>query len=244
MTKAGGSPGLRRNGWSLWLGWVLANSLAETVGLGVSFGMGAGLFQYLQAPGIITALATTGAAVLSGTLIEGTAVGTAPWLVLRRRIPNMHWHAWTLATAAGALVAWTLGMLPGTLMGAQSAGPAPAEPPDSIVYVLAAVMGLVGGTILGTPQWIVLRRHIRRAGVWVPANALAWVPGMVLAFVAADVLFSSDIGLMSILVAVFILVLIGAVVGAIHGAVLVWLLGSNNRKGGTVIRQPESMRNQ
>lgn len=231
MTKADGSPGFR-NDRGLWLGWVLANSLAETVGLGISFGMGAILIQYLQGPGVLTALATAGAAVLAGTLIEGTTVGTAQWLVLRRRIPNMRWRTWTLATAAGALVAWTLGMLPGTFMGAQSGGPAPAEPPDSVVYVLAAVMGLVGGTILGAPQWIALRRHVRRASLWVPANALAWAPGMVLAFAAADVLFSSDMGSVSILFAVSILALIGAVVGAIHGAVLVWLLGSSLRKAG------------
>jgi hypothetical protein len=92
-----------------------------------------------------------------------------------------------------------------------------------MVYTLAALMGLVAGAILGTPQWLVLRRHVRRAAIWILANALAWVPGMVLAFVAADFIFSAGIGMSTIVLAIATLVAIGAVVGAIHGLALVWL---------------------
>lgn len=172
----------------LWIRWVLANSLAETVGLGAAFGIGAILFPYLNAPGVLVALTTVAVAVLAGTLIEGTVVGTAQWLVLRRPLPSMKWRTWVLATATGGFVAWTLGMLPSTLISAEaeSGGSAPSEPSEAMVYGLAALMGLAAGTILGTPQWIVLRRHMRRAALWIGANALAWVPGMVLAFVATD----------------------------------------------------------
>jgi hypothetical protein len=54
----------------LWVRWVLANSLAETVGLGAAFGIGALLFPYLSAPGLFVALATVAVAVLAGTIIE------------------------------------------------------------------------------------------------------------------------------------------------------------------------------
>ncbi len=209
----------------LWVGWVLVNSLAETVGLGAAFGIGAILFPYLSAPGILIALATAGVAILAGTLIEGTVVGTAQWLVLRRPFPAIRRRAWVLATAAGAFAAWSLGMLPSTLMsaGTRAGDSAPSEPSGAMVYGLAALMGLVAGAILGTPQWLVLRRHVRRAALWVPANALAWVPGMVLAFVAADFIFSASSGVSTIVLVIATLVAIGAVVGAIHGLALVWL---------------------
>jgi hypothetical protein len=45
---------------------------------------------------------------------------------------------------------------------------------DLVIYALAAGMGLILGTILGVPQWLALRRHVPKAGWWVPANALAW----------------------------------------------------------------------
>jgi hypothetical protein len=226
------------SGVSLWVRWVLANSLAETVGLGSAFGIGAILFPYLSAPGLPMALATVAAAVLAGTIIEGTVVGTAQWLVLRRPFPAMRWRAWVLATALGAFVAWTLGMLPGTLIGASSetGGSAPPEPSDTVVYGLAVLMGLAAGAILGTPQYFVLRRHVRRAALWIGANALAWVPGMFLAFVAADFIFSASSGISTIVLAIGTLVVIGAVVGSIHGIALVWLV---HRKGhGKVRRKP------
>jgi len=205
----------------------LANSVAETVGLGSTFGIGVALFAYLQAPGFLLALATAGVAILAGTLIEGTVVGTAQWLVLRRPFPSMRWRAWVLATATGAFVAWTLGMLPSTLMGAGSgaAGSTPAEPSGAVVYSLALLMGLVAGTILGTPQWLVLRRYVPRASfLWVPANALAWAPGMVLAFYAADFLFAAGPGASTFVLAMTTLAAIGAIVGAIHVLALVWLV--------------------
>ncbi len=214
-------------GVGLWVRWVLANSLAETLGLGAAFGIGALLFPYLSAPGVLIALATVAVAVMAGTLIEGTVVGTAQWLVLRRPFPGMRWRAWVLATAAGAFIAWTSGMLPTTLLSAgsdESGGSTPSEPSEAMVYALAALMGLVAGTILGTPQWLVLRRHVRRAAIWIAANALAWVPGMVLAFVAADFIYSAGIRMTTIVLAIATLVAIGAAVGAIHGLALVWLV--------------------
>jgi hypothetical protein len=213
-------------GVGLWLRWVLANSAAETVGLGAAFGIGSLLFPYLNAPGILVALVTVAVAVLAGTIIEGTVVGTAQWLVLRRPLPAMRWRAWVMATALGAFVAWTLGMLPSTLMsaGSESGGSTSSEPRAAMVYGLAALMGLVAGTILVTPQWLVLRRHVRRAAIWIAANALAWVPGMVLAFVAADFIFSAGIRMTTVVLAIATLVAIGAVVGAIHGLALVWLV--------------------
>ena len=72
----------------LWLRWVLANSIAETVGLGAAFEIGVILFPYLNAPGALVALITVSVAVLAGTLIEGTVVGTAQWLVLRGPLPR------------------------------------------------------------------------------------------------------------------------------------------------------------
>jgi hypothetical protein len=221
-------------GVGLWLRWVLANSFAETVGLGAAFGIGAILFPYLSAPGILTALATVAVAVLAGTLIEGTVVGSAQWLVLRRRLPGMRWRAWVLATAAGAFIAWTSGMLPTTLLSAgsdESGGSTPSEPSEAMVYALAALMGLVAGTILGTPQWLVLRRHVRRAAWWIGANALAWVPGMILAFVAADFIFSAGSGVATVVLAIVTLAAIGGIVGAIHGLVLIWLVQPRRARG-------------
>jgi hypothetical protein len=189
--RAGSERGARgRPSWALWWRWVGANAAGELLGLGTAAPVGAALVLRLaETPGWPAALATAGVMILAGTLVEGATVGTAQWLVLRRPLPRLRWRDWALATAAGACIAWTLGMVPSTLLAATAdAGAAPSgEPSDALVYTLAAAMGLALGPILGVPQWLALRRHARRAGWWVAANAAAWAVGMPVIFAGVGV---------------------------------------------------------
>ena len=177
----------KRPSWDLWLRWVLANCVGEAVGLGATALAGVGLVTTLGAQrGVVANLLLAGSAILAGTFLEGTVVGTAQWLVLRRPLPETRWRAWVLATAAGAFLAWTLGMIPSTLINVRTdAGTQTPvdEPSAAVIYGLAFLMGLLLGPVLGFAQWLVLRRHVRRASLWMPANALAWALGMVVVFV-------------------------------------------------------------
>lgn len=165
--------------------------------------------------------------VIGSTLLEGTAVGWFQWSVLRRVLPSLSLKTWWLATAIGAFIAWTLGMIPSTFMAsmeeAAAAGP-PPEPSDLLLYTAAAGMGLVLGPILGLPQWWVLRRYVNDAWLWLPANAIAWAWGMIVIFAVVGMV--AEIGFNALAVALILggLLLAGAVVGAFHGYVLVKLL--------------------
>lgn len=213
--------------WKLWFKWILANAVGETVGLGGTLLIGGLLLLNAQKTMVVPAAAL---AVLAGTFIEGTVVGTAQWLVLRRPLASMRWRVWVLATAIGAFVAWTLGMIPSTFIftGADTAGAAPSQMSDLMVYALAAVMGLGLGSILGVPQWLVLRRHLPKAGWWVLANALAWMVGMVVVFVGTNFIPPEGISISVALMLLLFLFAAGAAVGAVHGLVLIWLLRSRS----------------
>jgi hypothetical protein len=209
---------------AFWLQWVVANLLGEFVGLGLVGLIGYAMVAVFGEPNaFFQALAFAIVAVALGAL-EGSIVGYAQFLVIRRRLPQL--RAWVAATILGAVIAWTLGVLPSTLMSLNA--PAATEPPpeisDALQLLLAIPLGLVAGAILGVPQWRVLRRYVSRAGWWVLANALAWAAGMPLVFVAAGVrpegsgLWAVPLGLAAA----------GAVVGAIHGGFLVRLLGGKS----------------
>lgn len=144
--------------WRLWWQWILANAISETVGLRTTLLIGA--FLLVQTEPIIGAIPVAMLRVLAGMLIEGSVVGTAQWLVLRRPLQKMRWRAWVLATALGAGVAWTLGMIPSTLMFAapDTGAGAPGQVSDLVIYALAAGLALAAGALLGAPQWLVLRR--------------------------------------------------------------------------------------
>jgi hypothetical protein len=202
----------------LWSRWVAANAGAEGIGLGVSALVAGVVLVWTPWP-----LPAALAAMLAAGAFEGLVVGAAQWRLLRRPLPRLTAGAWVGATVAGAVVAWTLGMLPSTLMEMDAGGQGPPVS-DALQLALAAGLGLVLGPVLGVPQWLVLRRYVPGAGWWVGANAAAWAAGMPLVFVVAG---SVPAGLPALAVAGLVLatlVAAGAVVGAIHGAVLVRLL--------------------
>lgn len=211
---------------SLWLRWVLANAIGEAIGLGGAVLLGAAGAGYVgEGTGILATLVLAALAVLAGTLIEGTVVGSAQWLILKGPLPLMRWRTWVLATGAGAFLAWTLGMVPSTLLSLDSGGGAPpAEPGEAAVLGLAFLMGLVLGPVLGFAQWLALRPFVRRAGLWMPANALAWAFGMVVIFAGMDLAFGGGFGPGTVPILVLTLLWCGATVGAIHGLALMWLL--------------------
>ena len=216
---------------SLWLRWVFANAVGEALGLGTTALIGAAIVSSLgEGTSVLATLALAAVAVLAGTLVEGTVVGTAQWLVLRGPLPGIRWRTWAVATGAGAFLAWLLGMIPSTVLslGADSggAGAAPAEPSNTVVLALAFLMGLVLGPVLGFVQWLVLRRFVSHAALWMPANAFAWAFGMVVIFAGIDPAISGGFGFLSVAILTLTLACAGAVVGAIHGLALVWLLRS------------------
>jgi hypothetical protein len=204
--------------------WIAANAVAELIGLGTSGLLWMAFFSGMEAQlGIVISAVVV---VVGSTLLEGTAVGVLQGLVLRRALPTLRLTSWWGATAIGALIAWSLGMIPSTLMAlAEDATAAP--PPvmsDVLMYGLAAVMGLVLGPILALPQWWVLRRHVNGAGLWIIANAIAWAWGMIIIFAAMGAIPETGVNPTTILIILGGLTAAGAMVGAIHGYVLITLL--------------------
>jgi hypothetical protein len=231
----------------LWRRWVVANAVGELIGLGLTFLVGFGAFAVL---GELDGLGPTlglGALMVATGAIEGTVVGLAQWQALQSRAPAQRTaqfaaqqtaqppalsgiprRVWWSATLRGALIAWFLGALPSILIniaGDPAGGAAEPMPEPSLttVLLLAAGMGAVLGVVLALPQWAVLRRHVVRAGLWIPANSLAWALGMPLIFAGVNAAQATSSVVVALATIAIALILSGAVVGAVHGVVLVWL---------------------
>lgn len=211
--------------WRLWGTWIIANALAELIGLGASSLLW--LLFFFGMESYLGILLSALIVVIGSTLLEGSAVGIGQWLVLRQRLPALTLRSWWIATGIGALAAWTFGMIPSTMMafGAETtpAGP-PPELSDALTYTLAALMGLVLGPVLALPQWWVLCRYVDQAWPWIGANALAWALGMPVIFGVMGLIPSGAVTVWTVVIVLCGLALAGAVVGAVHGTVLVWLL--------------------
>lgn len=210
--------------------WIVANGIAEMLGLGTTFVLGGALAPRLAlVSGLVETLGTAVAAVVLGIVLEGVVVGWLQGRVLHDWI-GVSTAAWTRATAAGAGLAWTLGMLPSTVLSltAASSSPGDAAPPfepgPGLTLLLASALGLVTGPILGALQGRVLRQARPDVRGWPWANALAWAFGMPVIFAGMDRVPWN--GPASARVAALYLVCLaaGLVVGAVHGAVLRRLL--------------------
>ncbi|MGE5333540.1 MAG: hypothetical protein ACM3N4_02470 [Nitrososphaerota archaeon] len=222
--------------WDTWRAWVLANLAAEALGLGATLLIGVLFLGAAESQFGIVPVALL--AVILGAVCEGGIVGSLQWLVLRRPAPSIRWRAWVMATALGAGVAWALAMALVVVMSfmtmtaqsetnSTSQGFAMAEP---VVLLLAALMGIALGAVLGTGQWTVLRKHVPRAGWWIPANAAAWAVGMALVFAGTSFIPDSGAVTPGIIIAlVFFVALAGIAVGAIHGLALIALLRERDR---------------
>ncbi len=142
--------------------WVLAVTAGEATGFMIPAAAG-GILALAAAPAWLAYPVMIGAGACEGALLGlGQSVGFGPSVVPRR--------LWVAATAAGAAVAWSIGMLPSTIAGFD-----PANPWMLPGIVIGALLLLVS---IPTLQWLVLRRVIPRALRWVPINAGAWAAGI------------------------------------------------------------------
>lgn len=212
---------------SLWLRWTLANALSELVGLGATFAVTGFLLSRMDVPGMAGMLLAFAFSVLSGA-IEATVVGLAQWWAMHPWFPMIRPFRWWRATFIGALAAYVLGYLPSTLMDlmdmeASAAQTPQAEPAAWLTLLLAAGLGAVAGAVLAFAQGRELRRHVRRANLWLPANMLAWAAGMPVIFWGMDIAFQMPAIWQSVLVVGTTLLVVGTLVGAIHGRFLVVL---------------------
>ena len=141
--------------------WIVSVTLAEAAGFAIPAAAG-GILNLLAAPpGVVYP-----AMVLAGSC-EGALLGFGQSIGFGRAVPR--W-TWVLATAAGAAVAWSIGMLPGSLGGIDFGSP--------WAIVFTAVLGCLLLLSIPTLQWSVLRRHGPQAAFWIPVNAGAWAAGI------------------------------------------------------------------
>lgn len=205
----------------LWRNWIAANAVGELLGLGVAVAITVGVARAHALPPAAEILVVTAAFLVIG-VYEGAIVGAAQWLVLRRVLPSVGAKQWVVATVVGAVIAWMLGRIPNAL--ADWNGVGTAEPGMPMILFFGAAMGAALGLILGGAQWLVLRDHVRRAGIWVGANALAWAIGMPLILLAAGIPSNHTSVLTIGALAMVAVSAAGAVVGAVEGAFLRILL--------------------
>jgi hypothetical protein len=213
--------------------WLVANFLA--------FGIGGGLagwaLRFLEQPYYESGVSAIEAAYIQASslgvsaAIFGAIVGTTQWLVLRRTLPA-GW--WAPATCLG----WGLG---GVVMGFNAGGSVSTIGPDAgpvpPFFALVVIPPLVV-LLLGSFQWLLLRRECDGTGWWPLVNVGGLIAGFFAGFAVAKIvpwLASTDFP------SAQALLLVGAVAGPVYGAAT-WPFLAQLRRRGTPTQEAPARR--
>jgi hypothetical protein len=196
--------------WRIWMAWLLVGIPGGVLALAVAAETPPWMVGFARSgnEADTSGYAVGWAVVLAGAL-TGASLGAVQRLVLRKRLPNL--VGWVWASSAGFGLAFTVVWAVGGLQHGNLAHHAVPHAVD----LAGPVGGAAIGAVFGAFQWLVLRRHVRRAGWWVPANSVGFGAGWVLAAATpVDGVLAHFVGGG----------IVGAVVAFTTGAVLLWLL--------------------
>ncbi|MDV8148135.1 hypothetical protein [Arthrobacter sp. B10-11] len=171
-TRAAAAPLRSRPFLRRWLLWV---TMGESAG-----------FLAPAVVAVFVIIPDTAAALVWLTLAgaaEGTVLGLAQAHVLKRALPGLRVRAWTVRTAAGASIAWLIGLSPSTFAVQWQAWP------PVLQFAVAVPAALLLLCSIGLAQWPELRRHLPDSGWWVAGNAVAWCVGLGVFFAVATPLW-------------------------------------------------------
>lgn len=113
----------------------------------------------LAATALVGGVENVGDAIIGGAA-TGLVIGGVQWFVLRRRIALS--PLWAVATSAG--------MATGLAVGVAMTGIATT---DNTLLIRGALTGLG----IGTGRWLLLRRAVPQAIVWIPTITTGWALG-------------------------------------------------------------------
>ena len=184
--------------------WIIAVTVGEALGFAVA-AAAAVTTATLQLPDPWRYLVLVFAGAVEGaTLAAAQLVGMGPH--------RPHAPTWIGATAFGAAIAWSIGMLPSTL----------AVPLTSPVGIVTLVVGAV--TLLASipvAQWLVIRSR-EHAARWIPVNMCAWGLGVLWTLAPSPIVDEST--------SFVVLIVVYAIAGLLMAATVASLTATTARR--------------
>jgi hypothetical protein len=109
--------------------------------------------------------------LLGAGAIEGALLGRGQAMAMSRlQLPGAILRLWPVATSVAAMVAWSIGLIPGSLERISWSSWA--------AWLLAGVLVVALLASIPTAQFMLLRTTLPTAGRWIRFNAIAWLLGL------------------------------------------------------------------
>ncbi len=197
--------------------WVLYTALGELFGFLAPVAAGViGALIIGEAASPFGAAATLLFAAAGG-LGEGSILAAWQAAILKKRLPDLNRAKFILYTAGAAALAWIIGMFPSTIS-------------DSVelpvwIWIVVGIIGIPFFLVsIGGAQWLELRKHVKRAWLWIIANAIAWPVGVLIPVLGIQLVPDTSAVWVFVVAGIMSGVMMGATVGVITGLFLAKLL--------------------
>ncbi len=157
-----------------WLAtWIAVVTAGEAVGFAVA-----------ATVGVLTRDSAWAFPLLLGAgAIEGAILGISQATVLHRQLPQLSGRRWVVLTAAAAMAAYAIGLLPSAPAAWWTSWPLIVQVPFFGAGAAALLISI------GLSQWLELRRHLAGATWWIFGTALGWLVGLAVFFAVAPPLW-------------------------------------------------------
>ena len=164
--------------------WIPISTAAWVVGggIGAAFSVLAVFLNELGVSGFLSDLANALTEAFSYAL-AGSAVALCQWLAFRRTLQRA--RGWLLVSALGWILAGVLASLAYELF-LYITRLTSGDPAALRIYAGVGIPGSVvaAAVMVGTLQWLALRRGFGKPGGWIPASTVAWSLGIALTLLA------------------------------------------------------------
>lgn len=111
------------------------------------------------------------AILLGAGAVEGALLGRGQAMAMTRlQLPTAILRLWPVATSAAAVVAWSIGLIPGSIHKISWS--------SWMAWLLATVLVLLLLASIPAAQFMLLRTVLPTAGRWIRFNAVAWILGL------------------------------------------------------------------
>ena len=197
-------PNASRPGRSSLVRWIVAVTIGEALGFAIAataavVAVGLGLPEPWRYPVF----------VLAGA-VEGATLGAAQLVGMGARRPQA--RLWIAATALGAAIAWSIGMLPSTVA-------LPLTSPLGIAMLVVGAVALLAS--IPVLQWLVIRSRAHAAR-WIPVNMGAWALGVLWTFAPSPIVDEST--------SFTVLIVVYAIAGLLMAATVASLTATTARR--------------
>lgn len=205
-----------------WRKWIINYSLGELIGIGIAASIGRFLFFTFPDNSVVSQSALTIMILIIAGIAEGYILGHIQWKALSKIVPGFTPILWILVTTFSALVGWLFVLPPGIMFIAFLSKISLISTYSSYVYTM--IVGAVFGGLIGFPQFFIIRKYFKNAGVWIISNTIGWMLSFLIVY-SALLLFNNTASFaQNFLLIALACILSGLVQGIVTGTSLHFLM--------------------